>query len=511
MDVGEDPIELEQQDSEVLSAMMTEIESTSNTNTIPAPTVAAARQPTFSLYEEMIRYQEEHAEEAQSLIDGLQDNVESSELVRSMSVNSADDAKPAAYPKGVFRQPISRNYFSRKPLLDSSSHSDMLPSSPKSDTTPAKPLQNLEQGRPNRSPFEGTVDNEFILPTEFAAQTTAEIIKMLLESEKGESKSQHSDQDTDETLARQLHDVLNGSWSVSRRFHKQLNHEEMNLLSQISDTPSLTHDDDDELRNDRYRGQMRNFEEARKLTTSRSANNQSTAVIEENTQFQPPAIRRTNQQNLIRQREATLDVTLSFQPFGVDRGNQSDQSSFDADGRIPLNNDQSLGTRLHDNNFTGDQDFNTHEDNVSIVDSGRLFQSSQRNSNESYREGARISLIDETDEGDAALYYESRIPKIYAFAETSARGALHKSHALDKPANNGAADSSGSEGAGQLSPEDTELFTSWYSRTFSHFPIQVVSCQACCQRLQISSRYQLVRCPVCGTISPCGDTAPSSS
>jgi hypothetical protein len=502
MDVGEDPIELEQQDSEVLIASMSEIQSTSNTNEIPAPTAAAARQPTLSLYEEMIRYQEEHAEEALSLINGLQDNVETSELARSISVNSADDTKPAAYPQGVFRQPISRNYFSRKPLSDSSSHSDMLPSSPKSDTTPAKPLQNFEQGRSNKSPFEGTVENEFILPPELAAQTTAEIIKMLLENEKGESKSQHSDQDTDETLARQLHDVLNGSWSVSRRFHKQLDNEGMNLLSQISGTPSLTHGDNDELRNDRYRGQMRSFEEARNMTTSRSPNNQSNALLEENTRFQPPAIRRTNQQNLIPPREATLDVTLSFQPFGVDRGNQSGRSSFDSDGRISLNNEQSLGTRLHGDNFTGDQDVKLHQGNKKTIDSGRAVQGSHIGHNENRRDGTRISLIDEADEADSTKYYESRVPT---------REALHKSFSLNESANNGAIDPSGSEGAEQLSFQDKELYTGWYSRTFPHFPIQVVSCQACCQRLQISSRYELVRCPVCGTISPCGETAPLST
>lgn len=535
MDSCGDPVELVAQNSEELNAIIAEIERTPHADANnPAPIAAAARPPPSSLYEEMLRFQEEHAEEALSLINGLQDNVESGELVRNVSVNSADDAKPAAFPQGVFRQPIARNYFARKSLIDSSSHSDMVPLSPKSDASASIAAQNAEQGRPEYSRIEGAIDNDYTFQaTDLTSQTTADIIKMLLENEKGESKNQRSDHDSDETLARQLHDVFNGSWSKSRQSVRRIDSEGIGSRRQLSGTSALLDEEDNDFAEDinsdeslRSRQYSHNgvahdglplqFD----VKTYVSASIQRAASMEETSDFQP---QRTNfrQQHLLTKHGTVLNETLTLESSSTELSAPPVRSSFNVEELSHSLSDMSprkdllAGAQLRGNNIGTAQHSvvirplaDQHDD--SVIPLGPK---------ESNRSTDREVQIDSTSVSI------SRVPRSEAFVDSTKRGhgsktwgraenfsckvgseisgkeAHRTTHAHNARTGDNAAEA---DESGKHRPAaDTD-----FSSTCRHVPalfrpaVQNVRCQSCFQNLQTLARYQRVHCPVCGTVSP---------
>lgn len=471
MDLPGDPVELVSQNSEELNAIIAEIERTSHVDAPSAPTAAAARQLPSSLYEEMLRYQEEHAEEAQSLISGLQENLESGELVRDISVNSAEDAKPAAFPQGVFRQPISRKYFTRKSLIDSSSHSDMVPLSPTSASA-SKDVQILEQGGPDCSSLEGTADYAYNLQTELSAQSTADIIQMLLENERGEAKGQHSGQDNDETLARQLHDVFNGSWSLSRRSRKQLGNEEISLLGQTSGPSALVDGEDNELEEDRHpdnslfsrrlhhnpvaKGGLplqldisqapADFNSTR-IRTSASPKIQSAAFVEGISVVQSTKIHDSTQQNLLPQPGSTLGVMSSTELFVTDRCTQSARSPLNVDElkcslkAVSTGNDRTHGTNIHaadtetaENSAVcmqtvGEHSFSTHAGNSTTIHQytpGGMPQGSQEGNNRIHETCTKARIPNGELHADSAKVYNGCVPKSGAFVESTSSRCEHE-------------------------------------------------------------------------------------
>lgn len=88
--------------------------------------VAAAAPPPSSLYEELLRYHEEHPDEESNIVHNggtssgannpprQQERGTSGGSQANNSVDSDSDRKPAALPTGIYRQPLSRAYFSKK-------------------------------------------------------------------------------------------------------------------------------------------------------------------------------------------------------------------------------------------------------------------------------------------------------------------------------------------------------------------------------------------------------------